>query len=92
MNIFKDTFCGRCGGRGMKRETRKATWINRKDVIYSCLNPNCDRAESICVEFIGETGTKKLSDRNSRLYGYSDLGNIETISKKAIDTMYEKEE
>jgi len=86
------TYCGRCGAKGMKRETRKANWINRKDVIYSCLNPNCDRAESICVEFVGQTGTKKLSDRDSRLYGYSDLGNVNTISKKAINTMYEQEE
>ena len=81
MEIKKNTYCGRCGNKGMKRETRKRIGEDKIDVIYQCLNPKCSRAEAICVSD-GKNRTKRLKDN---------LGNIMSVSKEFIDKFWYKE-
>jgi len=78
MEIKKNTYCGRCGKRGMLRETRRVIGDDKIDVIYSCLNPKCEKAEVICVYDRGNK-TKKPRGR---------LGDTFTVSKKFVNKTY----
>jgi hypothetical protein len=85
MEHISGTYCGRCGQKGMNRETRKHSHMNRKDVIYTCLNPLCTKAECIIVELEGQNNIKE------RIGGYR-LGDCITVNKYRLFQIYESEE
>lgn len=72
----KITYCGRCGNKGVKRETRKSKFGNFVYAIYSCENKDCDRAEGIVLM----AGGSKVDRWH--------VGNIEQLSKKTLDNLF----
>ena len=45
------TYCGRCGKAGMTRRTMRRKGTDYVEAVYSCDNPNCDRAVSYVIMF-----------------------------------------
>lgn len=82
MEIKNNTYCGRCGHKGMLRETRRVIGDDKIDVLYSCLNPKCEKVEVTCVDDRGNR-TKRPKGR---------LGLTFTVSKTFVEKTYYSEE
>lgn len=82
MMLETKTYCGRCHKPTIERGVyAHKESPGRIDVVYVCSNPQCDRAEAICIQ-----DQYNLLQKQK----YSILGAIFKVQKSLINKFYTK--